>query len=81
MAKLKYINFEHIGLVIFEESVQHYNMQQIVGHKALSAGFCSFPNKDECGNEAQCFGKSVSLNLSSTEEDTKRLQRRLNPYS
>lgn len=80
MAKLKYINFEHIGLVIFETTISHDTMRQLVGHNAISAGFCSFPNKDECGNEARCFGKSASLKLESTKEDTKTLQRCLNSY-
>lgn len=80
MAKLKYINFEHIGLVIFEEFVQHATMKQLVGHKAISAGFVSFPHKDEGGTEAHCYGESVSLKLKATDEDTKTLQRRLNPY-
>jgi hypothetical protein len=80
MAKLKYINFEHIGLVIFETAIGHDTMKQLVGHTAISAGFCQFPHKDECGNEASCFGESVSLKLKATDEDTKLLQRRLNPY-
>ena len=81
MARMKYINFEHIGLVIFEDAVQHSTMRQLVGHKPLSAGFCSLPHEDECGNKACCYGESVSLNLKSKEADTKLLQRRLDPYA
>jgi hypothetical protein len=33
--KLKYINFENIGLVIFETHVQHSTMKQLVGHISL----------------------------------------------
>lgn len=79
-AELKYINFEHIGLVIFEPTVEHRQMQLIVGRKALSAGFCSFPNEDEVGNQPRCYGKSTSLNLDSSPKDTPALKRLLNPY-
>lgn len=78
--KMKYINFKNIGLVIFETTVTHSDMKNMIGMEPISAGFCSMPNKDECGNEARCFGESVSLKLSSTPEDTETLKRRLNPY-
>lgn len=78
--KMKYINFENIGLVIFETNVNHDSMRQLVGHNAISAGFCSFPNKDENGNEARCYGRSTTLRLDSAPEDTQRLQQILNPY-
>jgi hypothetical protein len=81
MAKLKYINFEHIGLVIFETTVGHDTMRQLVGHKAESAGFCQFPYDPEDPDTAPCcFGESVSLQLKATDEDTATLLRRLNPY-
>ena len=79
MAKLKYINFEHVGLVIFETTVNHDVMKQLVGHKAISAGFCSLPSNDELGNEPHCFGKSTSLGLVSSEKDTERLKMLLQP--
>lgn len=74
MSKMKYINFEHIGIVIFGSIIDHGTMQQLVGHKALSAGFCSLPAKDSLGNVPHCYGKSVSLKLEATEEDTQLLQ-------
>jgi hypothetical protein len=81
MAKLKYINFEHIGLVIFETTVGHDTMRQLVGHTATSAGFCQFPyDPDDPDRSPVCFGESVSLKLKATDEDTKTLQRCLNPY-
>lgn len=81
MGKLKYITFEHIGMVIFETTVGHDTMKQLVGHKALSAGFCQFHYDPEDENtEPRCFGKSVSLRLESTEEDTATLKRNLNPW-
>jgi hypothetical protein len=81
MAKLKYINFENLGIIIFEEHVEHAILASKMGDKPISAGFVSLPDKDECGNKASCYGESVSLNIKSRPlEDTNLLQRRLNPY-
>ena len=78
--ELKYINFDHIGLVIFDTTVGHDTMRQLIGHPAISAGFCSFPAEDVHGNAAKCYGRSTSLRLDSDPEDTAALQRMLNPY-
>jgi hypothetical protein len=80
MGKLKYINFKKIGLVIFEPHVQHTTMKQMVGDEAISAGFCRMPDKDECGNQAECYGEAVSLKLESRPEDGVLLRHRLDPY-
>lgn len=80
MSRLKYVNFEHVGIVIFEEHVDHGEMAQRIGAKPVSAGFVSLPLVDSDGNEAACFGESVSLGLASMEADTALLRRRLNPY-
>ena len=76
MSNMKYINFENIGIVIFPELIQHSDMAQIVGHKAISAGFFNVADADD----AHCFGKSVSLGIASRPEDTKELQRNLRGY-
>jgi len=78
--KVKYINFEHIGLVMFEGTIDHSSMAKNIGFKVLSAGFVNLPFEDSLGNKPTCFGKSVSLNVESSPKDTEILQRLLNPY-
>ena len=56
-------------------------MAQMIGHKPISAGFVSLPDKDECGNKASCYGDSTSLNLKAIDKDTNILRHRLNPYA
>ena len=59
---MKYINFEKVGLVIFDESIDHIAMKKLIGEKAISAGFfaCEAP---------RCFGKSQTVNRQSRPED------------
>jgi hypothetical protein len=66
---LKYIHFENIGLIIFDESISHIEMKRLVGRKAISAGFfaCEAP---------RCFGKSDTLQLRSQIEDAERFKGR-----
>jgi len=51
---MKYIKFEHIGIVVFEEHVGHAEMADKVGLKPLSAGsvFCDDINPPRCGGES-----------------------------
>ena len=81
MSNMKYIRFEEMGIVIFESHIPHDVMARRFQEQPISAGFVFLPNNDECGNKATCYGESVSLNLKSTEADTKRLQRLINPYA
>ncbi len=66
---MKYINFENIGLVIFEESIPHIEMKRLIGQKAISAGFfaCEAPRS---------FGKSDTLQRHSRTEDAERFKGR-----
>ncbi|MCI4435662.1 MAG: hypothetical protein JHC33_02455 [Ignisphaera sp.] len=81
MSKFKYINFENLGMVIFENQINHAEMASWLNDTPISAGFVSLPNKDENGNIAHCYGESISLRLESRKEDTELLQRSFNPYS
>lgn len=60
---MKYINFEHIGIVIFGNHIQHSDMKQLIGKEVISAG--SF-----CASNAKCYGESISLMVRSQPEDT-----------
>lgn len=68
MAKMKYITFENLGIVIFDEAINHKEMAAWLRDKPISAGFVFLPNRDTKGNEVHCFGKSTSLNLESSEK-------------
>jgi hypothetical protein len=59
---MKYINFENVGIVIFDNSVSHRDMAQLIGQKVNSAG--TF----RC-NDPRCYGESTSLKVESSEED------------
>jgi hypothetical protein len=79
--KIKYIHFEDIGFVLFEEQIDHSRLASLIKDTVISAGFVNLPNEDTYGNKASCYGESVSLNIKSKEADTTRLQRVLNPYT
>lgn len=81
MSKMKYIRFEEMGIVIFESHIPHDVMARRLQEKPISAGFVNFPESDKYGTKATCYDESVSLNLKSTEADTNRLQRLINPYA
>lgn len=81
MAQMKYINLEDLGMVIFEQHVDHDQMKAKFPHwKLISAGFVYLPVKDDCGNEIRCTGKSVSLSSKPNPGDSAHLQHINNPY-
>jgi hypothetical protein len=45
MSKVKYINFENLGMVIFENQINHAEMASRLNDTPISAGFVSLPNK------------------------------------
>lgn len=63
MDKLKYVNVgEHNDIIIFSATIQHSTFKRL---NPVSAGFCSIhPDK------VVCYGKSVSLNMNSAEDDS-----------
>lgn len=63
MEKMKYIKYgEYNSIVIFPQIINHDEFKYL---QPKSAGFC-YVHQDK----VQCFGRSVSLNLQSEEEDT-----------
>lgn len=66
---MKYIRFQNLGMVVFEDSISHIDMKCRLGDRALSAGFftCEAP---------VCSGMSGTLNLESRSEDADRLKTR-----
>ena len=61
---MKYIRFKQLGLVIFEDSVQHANIASMLHpFEPISAGFVHL-------TLGVCYGDSMSLNLQALPEDT-----------
>jgi len=75
MTDLKYINFDTIGIVIFETHVDHAQMARAMGYIPLSAGFVHI---DQSGS--RCYGKSISLNLESWPKDSVLLNKRIGSH-
>jgi hypothetical protein len=74
---MKYINFEKHGIVIFESDIKHSEMaEKFENDTPVSAGFVSIW---DCSSDQspRCHGRSETLKLESSPEDTKTLLRRL----
>jgi hypothetical protein len=70
--KTKYIKTKEGEIVVFPEMLQHSEFRDF---NPISAGFIAFGVKD--GNPSvSCYGKSISLGLSSNEEVDSRLAER-----
>ena len=70
MSRIKYINLEDTGIVIFGNHIQHSSMAGMFSHeKVIGAGFVTF------GDEPEVYGESVSLNIASTPNCQVRLNR------
>jgi hypothetical protein len=62
--KQKYVRLkEYDEIIIFPQILEHSEFRNL---NPISAGFC-YVNKDNIS----CFGRSISLNLDSLEDDTK----------
>jgi hypothetical protein len=75
---MKYIIFDNIFPVIFNEAIGHNDIK-VSGMKPTSAGFVEiFDDHFSIGTEVS--GKSVSLNLPSKKEDSKIITKTLSMY-
>ena len=67
MSKMKYINFEKSGIIIFASHIPHVVIaQKFLNEKPISAGF--FRVSDN--GDIVCYGESIGLNLESDPDDT-----------
>lgn len=74
---MKYINFEKHGIVIFEDHISHREMaEKFEFDTPVSAGFVSVWDYSS-DQSPKCHGRSETLKLESSPEDTKTLLRRL----
>lgn len=69
MSELKYVVTEHGDFAIFTKLTNHSDVRGLHG-KIVGAGFCNFARKaDSEEANVHCYGKSISLGISSREED------------
>jgi hypothetical protein len=68
---LKYVRARE-AFIVFAEPESH---SRLINFNVISAGFCHFNRADLCWI---CYGNSVSLNLSSLDEDSELLNRQMN---
>jgi len=64
--KQKYVRLKEFNsFIFFPETIDHSTFKHL---NPISAGFCYLSGN---GEVVECFGRSVSLNLSSNPDDTK----------
>lgn len=63
--------------ILFSDVVAHTEIANKVGGQVLSAGFCSVSINEQLQPRYVCWGKSVSLGVSSREQDNDILNRYL----
>ena len=74
MSTMKYVRFENAGIIIVESHIKHSEIKSpYYNDTAISAGFFNIQD----AQDADLYGESVSLKLSSKEGDVKRLRRNL----
>jgi|GEM_PF-4506939 len=79
---MKYLRYEDKGVVLFEQSIDHAAMHKLVqtrGDKLISAGTVAlWAVNDEL--QINAGNGSVSLNVSSRDDDADLIKRRLQLY-
>ena len=71
MQKVKYVRFDRNTFVLFSAHIDHADIAEGIGRdRVRSAGFVSIGE-----TEAQCYGESLGLSLSSKEEDSKLMSK------
>jgi hypothetical protein len=74
--KVKYVVTHDNNIIVFSEAMQHSEFKHF---NPVSAGFISFGVNKQGNPTCSCYGKSVTLGISSRPaEDTDLAKRRLN---
>ena len=66
MPKAKYIKTKDKEIIVFGEIMVHSDFKHM---NPISAGFISFGINEEGNPTCKCYGESISLGLSSDEEE------------
>lgn len=67
MMKVKYIKTKRDEIIMFSEIMQHSHFKDM---HPVSAGFVSFGTNEDGNPTCKCYGSSISLGLSSEDNDT-----------
>jgi hypothetical protein len=70
MERVKYIKTKNREIIVFGEIMVHSDFKDM---NPVSAGFIYFGINEEGNPTCRCFGKSISLGLSSDEEEDTQL--------
>jgi len=70
MGKVKYIKTKDKEIIVFGDIMVHSDFRNM---NPVSAGFIFFGINEEGNPTCRCFGKSISLGLSSDEEEDTQL--------
>ena len=73
--KTKYVITSDNKIIIFPELLQHSEFKKF---NPISAGFISFGVNNQRNPSCTCYGESISLGLTSREEDTQIARKQLN---
>ncbi len=63
--RMKYINFDHHGLIIFGPNLKHNSVAMMINDKPITAGFVDISS----GGRIYTIGQSESLGLTSMAQD------------
>ena len=74
MIDLKYIIFDDVYVVVFTATIKHVDVARNIGMQPTSAGFCRIFSEDD-KMEISAWGESVSLDISSKEDDADIIRR------
>jgi len=66
MKKVKYIKTKDKEIIVFGDIMVHSDFKHM---NPISAGFISFGINEEGNPTCKCYGESISLGLSSDEEE------------
>lgn len=67
---MKYIRTKELGIVIFDNSINHNHMAKLLGEEPISAGHVSVADE----SYISAYGDSYSLRLSALPEDNIRIK-------
>lgn len=76
--ELKYVITDKNDFAIFTKLTNHSDIRGLYG-KIVGAGFCNFAQKADSEDvNIHCYGRSVSLGISSREEDEEIINNKIN---
>lgn len=72
--KAKYIRTKHNEIIVFSELQKH---NEFIHFNPISAGFICIGIGEDKNPDCTCYGESISLGLSSKEDDTRLAKKQI----